>query len=34
LVVDTAENSLDECVDLVLGHLVERGYIDETAVAV
>ena len=34
LVVDTAENSLDECVDLVLKHLVERGYIDEKAVAV
>ena len=34
LVVDTAENSLDECVDLVLKHLVERGYIEESAVAV
>ncbi len=34
LVVDTAESSLDECVDQVLKHLVERGYIEETAVAV
>ena len=34
IVVDTAENSLDDCVDLVLKHLVERGYIDEAAVAV
>lgn len=33
LVVDTAESLLDECVDQVLKHLVERGYIEETAVA-
>jgi adenylylsulfate kinase len=34
LVIDTAENSLDECVDMVLKHLVGRGYIEERAVAV
>ena len=33
LVVDTAANSLDECVEVVLQHLVERGYVDETAIA-
>ena len=33
LVVDTAANSLDECVEVVLKHLVERGYVDGTAVA-
>ena len=32
LVVNTAENSLEECVGLVLKHLVERGYIEEAAV--
>jgi adenylylsulfate kinase len=33
LVVDTAASSLDECVDVVLNHLVERGYVDKTVVA-
>jgi adenylylsulfate kinase len=34
LVVDTAEYSLEECVELVLKHLVERGYIEKPVVAV
>ena len=34
LAVETADNTLDECVDLELKHLVERGYIEESAVAV
>ena len=34
LVVDTSLNSLEECVELVLKHLVERGYIEKTAAAV
>jgi adenylylsulfate kinase len=33
LVVDTAASSLDECVDVVLNHLVERGFVDKTVVA-
>jgi len=34
LVVNTAESSLEECVDLVLRHLAERGYMDGAAPAV
>jgi len=33
IVVDTAVSSLDECVDVVLSHLVERGYVDKTVVS-
>jgi adenylylsulfate kinase len=33
IVVDTAVSSLDECVDVVLNHLVERGYVDKTVVS-
>jgi len=33
LVVDTAENSLEECVDLVLKHLAAQGYIQLSSVA-
>jgi adenylylsulfate kinase len=33
VVVDTAVSSLDECVDVVLNHLVERGYVDKTVVS-
>jgi adenylylsulfate kinase len=34
LVVDTAANTLDECVDQVLRHLVERGYLQQASLAV
>jgi len=34
IVVDTAANSVEECVDVVLKHLVERGCVDGTAVEV
>jgi adenylylsulfate kinase len=33
LVVNTAEHSLEECVDLVLRHLVEQGHVDGAAFA-